>query len=145
LCGYLKLKLDDFVCIGQVTINGHVVPGLNMSNISGMPPVSSRGPTPISEVGMPSNNRPQTPNLETLAGLLNRNNSSVLDTGNMEALGTFGLGASGGNITPNTGTLTPTCEYLLLHLSTILQFLTCQNRSFLVRTFFHKLGKQPCS
>ncbi|XP_060598394.1 B-box type zinc finger protein ncl-1-like isoform X2 [Ruditapes philippinarum] len=93
----------------QVTINGHVVPGLNMSNISGMPPVSSRGPTPISEVGMPSNNRPQTPNLETLAGLLNRNNSSVLDTGNMEALGTFGLGASGGNITPNTGTLTPTC------------------------------------
>lgn len=73
-----------------------------------MPPVSSRGPTPISEVGLPSSNRPQTPNLETLAGLLNRNNSSVLDTGNMDGLGSFGLGATGGNITPNPGTLTPT-------------------------------------
>ena len=117
--------MNDFVYVGQVTINGQVVPGLNMSNIAGMPPVSSRGHTPISEVGMPSSNRPQTPNLETLAGLLNRNNSNVLDTGSMEALGTFGLGATGGNNTPNAGTLTPTfssnSKFIPCYITTTLQ------------------------
>ena len=72
----------------------------NIGNFtSGMPPVSSRGPTPISE----SAPRPNTPSLETLAGLLNQN------VGGLTNLQTnLGSLTSSGSMTPSPGSITPT-------------------------------------
>ncbi|XP_052277558.1 B-box type zinc finger protein ncl-1-like isoform X2 [Dreissena polymorpha] len=119
----------------HVTFNRQIVSGMNMSNMSGMPPVTSRGPTPISEIGMSiQGNRPQTPSLETLAGLLNQNQPPGMsgDGGSMTNIGTFNMLQTGvgsvsqnpvasrsmswspwessgsGHNTPNPGSITPT-------------------------------------
>lgn len=94
-----KLGTVGYNAQGQVTFNNHIVPGLNMPVI---PPVSSRNPTPISEIGMTTTARPQTPQLETLAKLLDRSNSTLDND-----MSTFSMSASGA-ITPNQGSMTPT-------------------------------------
>ncbi|XP_052793439.1 B-box type zinc finger protein ncl-1-like isoform X2 [Mya arenaria] len=108
----------------QLTFNGQVVPGL--SNVTGMPPVSSI--SPISELGLSRTDRPQSPNLETLAGLLNQNlpPHGGMESNTMTNIGMFNMGSSGrnsagpgisrsfsmgpsgsGNTTPNPGMFTP--------------------------------------
>ena len=75
-----------------------------MSNITGIPPpVSSRGPTPISESGSTSTLRSNTPSLETLAGLLNQNVSGLA---NLQT--NLGSLTSSGNMAPSPGSITPT-------------------------------------
>ena len=74
-----------------------------MSNITGMPPVSSRGPTPISESGITTTPRSNTPSLETLAGLLNQNVGGL--TNIQTNLGSL---TSGDGMTASPGSVTPT-------------------------------------
>lgn len=101
-----KLGTVGYSSQGQVTFNGQVVPGLNMNNITGMPPVSSRGPTPISESGITTTPRSNTPSLETLAGLLNQNCSVVGGLTNLQT--NLGNLTSSGTMTPSPGSVTPT-------------------------------------
>lgn len=94
-----------------------------------MPPVSSRGPTPISEFGLAPGTRPRTPNLETLAGLLNQNQTASENTmtnigmfqvpsssrevsgqGNMSSFTGMGPSGSGSN-TPNQGLFSQNSKY----------------------------------
>lgn len=73
------------------------MPGLMNFPMIGQPP--SRGATPMSEVGgIAPIQRPTTPSLETLAGLLDRNSTSL------EYLNP----AVGGTFSPTPGTATPT-------------------------------------
>ena len=122
-----------------MTFNGQVVAGLNMNNITGMPPVSSRGPTPISESGITTTPRSNTPSLETLAGLLNQN-CNVSGLANLQT--NLGNLTSSGNISHSPGSVTPTFSsgkltgletladflFVFLHIKPILKRVYCKRK-----------------
>ncbi|KAL3880412.1 hypothetical protein ACJMK2_032652 [Sinanodonta woodiana] len=110
-----KIGAVGFNSQGQVTLDGRVMPGLNMNNISGLQSnsSSSRGPTPISESGMMNTPTPrsQTPNLETLAGLLNQNTTGGLNfsMGSIGSLPSMNLNTNISNMNGmGSGNMTPT-------------------------------------
>lgn len=99
-------------------MNGQAIPGLNMNNVTGLP--HGRTLTPISHADTTTNlssllnstgtPRSQTPNLETLAGLLNQSGSmtSLANSmpGNLSSLSEISNLGSLGNLS-NIGNLTP--------------------------------------
>ncbi|XP_064608306.1 brain tumor protein-like isoform X2 [Liolophura sinensis] len=101
-----KMGSINFNSQGQVTVNGQVIPGLNISNVTGALPSGRITPAPISppESSMSSllstpTPRSETPSLETLAGLLNQQPPGGLTNG----LGGMGNIGTLGNLTSLTG------------------------------------------
>lgn len=93
---------------GNVAMGNPMVQGLNMGNIHGMPLVSSRGHTPVSELGM-SGSHDSHYNLENLTKLYQVAPPSpptiMSDPGSMGAIASFGMNPPGiGSIASNAGT-----------------------------------------
>jgi len=92
-------------------MSGQIGHGLGMGSVSAMPPVSSRGTTPITEFGLPgiSENYASLDNFNKLCNQVAPSSQSpnMLEGGSMSNIGMFSM-PTGGNVTPSTRTVTPT-------------------------------------